>query len=236
MVEDLDTKRQVFKLLDQVCKDRAVLSTSTLSVPIGELAAATRRADKVIATRYFHPVHTARLIEVVRDEGTSAETVATATALAQRLGKVAVVMQAGPGYVANRIFSAIVQQSCYLVEEGAWPQHVDEVLYDFGFPMGPFAAADSIGLDIVWRVRQADSALRSPDERYSPLIDRLCALGRFGHRSGAGWYSYDLDRRMAFPDEQTQQLILERSAETGTVRREVNDREIPRALHVRVDR
>ena len=226
VVEDLDTKRQVMRLLDQVCRPDAVLASCTMSIPIEQLAEATRRPQRVLGARFFHPAQSAKLVEVVRVSDTSDDAVATIIGLARRLGKLAVAMRASPGYVAGRLFSAMLEQACYLVEEGAWPQQVDKVIYDFGFPMGPFAQADSIGLDVSWRVRESGSSLRRTGQRYTPLFDRLCELGRFGHRSGAGWYAYDLEKRIAYPDAETEQLILERSAEIGVARRTLTDREI----------
>ncbi len=226
VVEDLDTKRQVMQLLDKVCRPDAVLASCTMSIPIAELAAATERPQRVVGTRFFHPAQSAKLVEVVREDATSDDAVAAAIGLARRLGKLAVAVRACPGYVAGRLFSAMLEQACYLVEEGAWPHEVDKVLYDFGFPMGPFAQADSIGIDVSWRVRQSGSTLRRTGQRYSPLFDRLCELGRFGQRSGAGWYAYDLEQRIAYPDPETERLILERSAEIGAARRTLSEREI----------
>jgi 3-hydroxyacyl-CoA dehydrogenase len=165
-------------------------------------------------------------MENVRGRKTSAETIATVMRLSKTIGKVGALVGVCDGFVGNRMLYAYTRQANFLLEEGALPQQVDKVIYDFGFPMGPFAMGDLAGLDVGWRIRQRRAKTRDPDERYSPIGDKVCERGRFGQKTGAGWYRYQAGSRTPVPDPEIEKLILEVSAELGFARRDIGDREI----------
>lgn len=236
IVEDLDAKCELFASLDALCKPEAILATNTSSLDVNAIAAATRRPDRVIGAHFFSPANVMKLMENVRADATSAETIASVMRLSKTLGKVGVVVGACDGFVGNRMYHNYTRQAAFLLEEGALPQQVDKVIYDFGFPMGPFAVGDLAGLDISWRIRRRREATRSPDERYSPIADRLCERGRFGQKSGAGWYRYQPASRKPLPDPEVESLILARSEEMGLRRREIAAQEIiERCIYVLIN-
>ena len=229
--EEMPVKKQVFGILDRTCRPGAILATNTSTLDVDEIAAATGRPESVVGTHFFSPANVMRLLEVVRGEKSSPVTVATAMALSRTLGKVGVLVGVCDGFVGNRMLHQYLREAAFLVEEGALPQDVDRVIYDFGFPMGPFAMSDLAGNDIGWRIRKAKMAGRaagtgSGNERYSGTIsDRLCERGRFGQKTGAGWYRYE-DGRTPLPDPEVESLIVETSKALGIGRRPVSDREI----------
>lgn len=224
--EDMDIKKDIFAKLDRVCKPDAILATNTSTLDIDEIAAATNRADRVIGTHFFSPANIMRLLETVRGAETSAQTIATVLALARRLSKVGVLVGNCDGFVGNRMYHHYTRQAQFLLEEGALPQQIDKVIYDVGFAMGPFAVGDVAGLDVSWRIRQRRAATRPTEERYSPIADRLCELGRFGQKTGAGWYRYEDGSRAPIADAVVEETILGVSAELGFERRDINDQEI----------
>ena len=224
--EELDLKKQVFAMLDKVCKAEAILATNTSTLDVDEIAAATARPEKVIGTHFFSPANVMRLMENVRGKKSAPDTISTVMRLSKTIGKVGVLVGVCDGFVGNRMLYAYTRQAGFLLEEGALPQQVDKVIYDFGFPMGPFAMGDLAGLDVGWRIRQHRAKTRDPDERYSPLGDRVCELGRFGQKTGAGWYRYADGGRAPVTDPKIEKLILEVSAELGFTRRNIDDREI----------
>ena len=146
--------------------------------------------------------------------------------LSKTLGKVGVLVGVCDGFVGNRMYHAYTRQANFLLEEGALPAQVDKVIYDFGFPMGPFAVGDLAGLDIGWRIRQHRAKTQTKDERYSPIADRICELGRFGQKTGAGWYRYEAGSRSPIPDPEIERLIVAISEELGIKRRKIDDQEI----------
>ena len=224
--EEMDLKKKVFQTLDRVCKADAILATNTSSLDVNEIAAATGRPEKVIGTHFFSPAHVMRLMENVRGEKTSKETIASVMGLSRRLGKVGVLVGVCDGFVGNRMYHAYTREANFLLEEGALPQQVDKAIYDFGFPMGPFTTGDLAGLDVGWRIRRRRAKTRDPDERYSPIADRICERGRFGQKTGAGWYRYEKGGRTPIPDPEIEKLIVGVSDELGIQRREIGDREI----------
>ena len=224
--EDMDLKKRVFAELDTACKAGAILATNTSTLDVNEIAAATARPEAVIGTHFFSPANVMRLMENVRGEKTAPETIASVMALTKRLGKVGALVGVCDGFVGNRMLYAYTRQAAFLLEEGALPQQVDKVIFDFGFPMGPFAMGDLAGLDVGWRIRQRRAATRDPKERYSALADRICERGRFGQKTGAGWYRYESGSRKPLPDPEIEKLILETSEELGRTRRAIDDREI----------
>ncbi len=169
-----------------------------------------------------------RLLEIVRAERTSPEVLATALRLSKLLGKVGVVVGVCDGFAANRMLHPYLRQAGFLLEEGALPEQVDRVIYEFGLPMGPFAMSDLAGLDVGWCIRKRQAASRPKHLRYSALGDRLCEGGRFGQKTGAGWFRYEPGSRAPLPDPEVEELIVAASAELGIERREISDEEILR--------
>jgi len=224
--EDMALKKEVFGALDAACKPPAILATNTSTLDVNEIASATSRPDKVIGTHFFSPANVMRLMENVRGDRTSPETIATIMTLSKRLGKIGVLVGVCDGFVGNRMLYAYRRQADFLLEEGALPHHVDRVLYDFGLPMGPFAMADLAGLDVGWRIRQGQAATRPKHLRYSTIADRICEMGRFGQKTGAGWYRYEAGSRTPIPDPAIEELIVSISREHGTTRRKIGDQEI----------
>ena len=224
--EDMDLKKQVFATLDQVCQPETVLATNTSSLDVNEIAAATKRPGKVIGTHFFSPANVMRLLENVRGEATSKETIATVMQLSKRIGKVGVLVGVCDGFVGNRMLHAYLQQANFLLEEGALPQQVDGAIYEFGLPMGPLTMGDMAGLDVGWRVRKERAKTRPTNQRTSPIADRICERGRFGQKTGAGFYHYEKGSRTPLPDPEIETLIEEVSAELGIERRAIDDQEI----------
>ena len=165
-------------------------------------------------------------MENVRGEASSPKTIATIMWLSKRIGKIGVLVGVCDGFVGNRMLYAYRRQADFLLEEGATPQQIDKVIFDFGLPMGPFTMADLAGLDVGWRIRQGQAATRPKHLRYSTVADRICELGRFGQKTGAGWYRYEEGNRTPIPDPEIEQLIVSISEEQGLTRREVTDQEI----------
>ena len=236
VVEDMAVKQVVFQELDGVCKPSAILATNTSSLDVNAIAAITSRPDKVIGTHFFSPANVMKLMENVRADMTSDATAAAVMKLSRTLGKVGVLVGVCDGFVGNRMYHNYTRQASFLLEEGAVPGQVDKVLYEYGFPMGPFAVGDLAGLDISWRIRQRRAATRPAKERYCPIADGLCERGRFGQKSGAGWYAYGADGRAPRADPQVEALIRERSQEMGIERREIDAQEIiERCVYVLVN-
>jgi len=224
--EEMDLKKQVFAQLDAACKPGAILATNTSTLDVNEIAAATSRPEAVIGTHFFSPANVMRLMENVRGQKTAPEIIASVMALTKAIGKVGVLVGVCDGFVGNRMLYAYTRQASFLLEEGALPQEVDKVIYDFGFPMGPFAMGDLAGLDVGWRIRKRRAATRDPNERYSALADKICERGRFGQKTGAGWYRYQDGSRAPVPDPEIETLIVETSAERGGTRRAIGAQEI----------
>ncbi len=230
--EEMDVKKQVFRALDRACKPEAIFATNTSTLDVNEIAASTTRPDKVIGTHFFSPANVMRLMENVRGAQSSAPTIATIMALAKMLGKIGVLVGVCDGFVGNRMLYAYRRQADFLLEEGALPSQIDRVIYDFGFPMGPFQMGDLAGLDVGWRIRKRQAATRPAHLRYSPIADRICKLGRFGQKTGAGWYRYETGSRAPIPDPVVEELVRAVSAEFGITRRPIDDDEIiPRCLY-----
>ena len=230
--EELPLKKEVFARLDRVCKPEAILATNTSTLDVDAIAAATSRPEQVIGTHFFSPANVMKLMENVRGARTSPETIATVMKLSKKLGKVGVLVGVCDGFVGNRMLYAYRRQADFLLEEGALPAQIDKVIHDFGLPMGPYRMADLAGLDVSWRVRKAQAPIRPAHLRYSPIADRICELGRYGQKTGAGWYRYEEASRVPIPDPAIHELIAEVSAELGIERRAIDDAEIvPRCLY-----
>ncbi|HYA96941.1 MAG TPA: 3-hydroxyacyl-CoA dehydrogenase NAD-binding domain-containing protein [Methylomirabilota bacterium] len=223
--EGMALKKEVFAQLDRVSRHGAILASNTSTLNIDEIASATSRPQAVIGTHFFSPANIMRLLEVVRGKATAKEVIATAMQLSRRLGKVGVLVGNCRGFVGNRMFHPYRREAQFLVEEGANVEAVDGALYDFGMAMGPLATGDLAGLDVGWRIRKEYRHLERPGERHPIAEDRLCEMGRFGQKTGAGWYKYDEQRR-ALPDPEVAQLVRRWAAEAGIEQRQVAPEEI----------
>jgi 3-hydroxyacyl-CoA dehydrogenase len=223
--EGMELKKQVFAELDRVCKPEAILASNTSTLNIDEIAAATSRPQMVIGHHFFSPANVMRLLEIVRGRATNKEVIATSLELAKRLKKVGVVVGNCRGFVGNRMLEPYLREAQFLVEEGAKVEAVDGALFDFGLAMGPLAMGDLAGLDVGWRIRQEYRHLEKPGVRRPLVADRLCELGRFGQKTGAGWYRYDENRR-AIPDREVEQLIEQMAQASGIKRRAISAEEI----------
>jgi 3-hydroxyacyl-CoA dehydrogenase len=216
--ENMALKKEIAGALDGSLAPGAVLATNTSTLDIDEIAAVTRRAPQVLGLHFFSPANVMRLVEIARGTATSPQTLATAMALAKRLGKVGVVVGNGPGFVGNRMMFPYMYEAQFLVEDGATPQQVDEALTGFGMAMGIFAVDDMAGLDVAWRVRQELNQFSEPGARKPFASEALCEMGRFGQKSGGGWYRYGDDRKPA-ADPEVQALVERLAAEHGITRR-----------------
>jgi 3-hydroxyacyl-CoA dehydrogenase len=223
--ESMEVKRQVFIALDRVMKPGAVLATNTSTLDVNAIAAFTRRPSDVLGLHFFSPANVMRLLEVVRGLETAPEVLATALALGKALRKVAVVSGICDGFIGNRMLEAYTRQAWYLVEEGATPQHVDQTMESFGLAMGPFRVGDLVGHDVSLAIRQRRRAER-PGYLCSTLPDKLCALGRLGQKTGAGWYDYPEGPRRPAPSAAVERLITSHRAEIGVSPRQIDDSEI----------
>jgi len=223
--EEMEVKKSVFTELDRLAKDGAILATNTSTLDVDAIAAITKRPEDVLGLHFFSPANVMTLLEVVRAEKTSKDIIATVLDLSKKLGKTGVVVGVCDGFVGNRMLAPYFRQCDFLVEEGALPQDVDRVIETFGFRMGPFRVYDLAGLDISWAIEKRRAETRPAEERFSPLLGRICDLGRYGQKTGAGWYKYE-DGRTAVPDPLIETMLTERSAEMGINRRDISDEEI----------
>ena len=214
--ENMDIKKQVFGKLDAIAKRGAILASNTSYLNVDEIAASTSRPGSVVGLHFFSPANVMRLLEIVRGAKTDTAVLSTAMAAAKRIGKVAVVAGVCHGFIGNRMLGSRQQQAMALIVEGALPEQVDRVLYDFGFPMGPFQMSDLAGLDIGWSAETSKGA---------SIRDRLCEAGLRGQKNGKGFYDYDAQRNRV-PSPVANDIILAYAAEKGINRREIGDQEI----------
>ena len=224
--EDMALKKEIFTRLDAICRPDAIMATNTSSLDVDEIAAVTSRPEQVVGLHFFSPANVMRLLEIVRGEKTSPEVLASVMAMSGRIGKVGIVVGVCDAFAANRMLYPYAQQAGFLIEEGAFPEQVDRVIYEFGFPMGPFGLGDLAGLDVGWRVRQHREPTRPKDLRYSPIADRLYEMGRYGQKTNRGWFRYEEGSRTPIPDLEVTELIVRTSEELGIERREISDEEI----------
>jgi 3-hydroxyacyl-CoA dehydrogenase len=223
--EGMKLKQEIFSVLNQKCKKDAILASNTSTLSIDEIASATSRPESVLGTHFFSPANVMRLLEIVRGKATSKEVIATCMQLAKKVGKVGVLVGNCRGFVGNRMFHQYGREAVFLVEEGASPEAVDKALYEFGMALGPFATGDLAGLDVGWRIRQEYRHLEKPGLRQPIVGDRVCELGRYGQKTGAGWYKYDENRR-AIPDPEINQLVRQWAIEAGVPQRNISPEEI----------
>jgi 3-hydroxyacyl-CoA dehydrogenase len=223
--EDMKVKKDVIRRLDGVVKKGAILASNTSTLDLNEIARSASRPEAVVGTHFFSPANVMRLLEVVRGAKTSKETLATVMKLARTLGKIGVVSGVCDGFIGNRMLERYFQQAYFLLDEGALPRQVDKALEDWGMAMGPFAMSDMAGNDIGWHVRKRRAA-EHPEFAYSKIPDRLCELGRFGQKTGAGFYRYEAGSRTPVPDPEVEKLIEQYRREAGLKPRSIAAPEI----------
>jgi 3-hydroxyacyl-CoA dehydrogenase len=223
--ESMELKKRIFGEIDKIAKPDCVLATNTSTLDIDQIAAVTARPQMVIGLHFFSPANVMRLVEIVRGAKTSKQVVATALAVAKKLGKVGVVVGNCRGFVGNRMMLPYMREAQFLAEEGATPEQVDRALTDFGMAMGIFAVDDMGGIDLAWRVRQEYKHLEKPGVRVPLVLEKLYQMGRYGQKTGAGWFRYD-ENRKATPDPEVVALIEKTAREAGIARRSISGPEI----------
>jgi 3-hydroxyacyl-CoA dehydrogenase len=223
--EKLSVKQEIFRGLDEQARQGAILASNTSTLDLNQIAAATRRPADVVGLHFFSPANLMRLLEVVRGEFTAPDVLATAMSFAKLIGKVGVMAGVCDGFIGNRMFEEYLRQAGFLLDEGALPAQVDGALQTWGMAMGPFAVMDLAGGDIAWAIRQR-RAVEQPDRPYSKIPDRVCELGRFGQKTGAGYYRYDPTRRGRDHDPDIDALVIAHSRQIGLSRRAISDEEI----------
>ncbi|MEO1674846.1 MAG: 3-hydroxyacyl-CoA dehydrogenase NAD-binding domain-containing protein, partial [Pseudomonadota bacterium] len=235
VVEIMDVKRQVFSALEDIVDTQTILASNTSYLDINAIAAGAQYPDRIIGMHFFSPANIMKLLEVIEPDKASADAIATAFAVGDRLGKVSVLSGVCDGFIGNRILNAYRREAEYLLEEGALPQDVDRAMRDFGMPMGLFQVADLAGLDIGWHNRRREDATRDPNERYVDIADKLYEMGRLGQKTGAGYYLYKDGNRQPQIDPIVDALVIDASARKGITRRTVSDDEIrTKILHAMV--
>ena len=227
--EELGVKEQVFSKLDQVAKKGAILASNTSTLDVDEIAAFTKRPEDVVGMHFFSPANVMKLLEVVRGAKTSKDVLATVMQLAKKIKKTAVVSGVCDGFIGNRMIEQYLRQALFMLEEGALPAQVDRAIEKFGFAMGPFRMSDLAGNDIGWAIRKRRYQ-EKPDLKYSKIADRLCETGRFGQKTGAGWYDYKAGDRTAHSSKIVDEMIVAYSQEQGVERRKISDDEIVERL------
>ena len=224
--EEMALKKKVFAELDKVTRPDAILASNTSTLNVNEIASATSRPAQVIGHHYFSPANVMRVIEVVRGDKSSDAVIATSMALSKRLSKVGILVGNCRGFVGNRMFHCYQREAQFLAEEGATIEQIDGALYEFGMAMGPLAVGDLAGLDVGWRIRKEYKHLEPAGIRQPEVADQLCEQGRYGQKTGAGWYKYDLPNRTPIADPAVQKIIEETAAKAGIKRRTISSEEI----------
>jgi 3-hydroxyacyl-CoA dehydrogenase len=227
--EDMKVKEQVFKTLDEVMKPGAILATNTSTLDVNRIAAFTKRPQDVIGMHFFSPANVMKLLEVVRGEKTAKDVLATVMQLGKKIRKTCVVSGVCDGFIGNRMIEQYSRQAGFLLEEGATPAQVDKAIEKFGFAMGPFRMGDLAGNDVGWYIRKR-RYLEKPNLRYSKTADLLCEMGRFGQKTGAGWYDYVAGKRDAIPSKVVTDMIEQHRKDLGISAREITDEEIVQRL------
>nr|WP_297350300.1 3-hydroxyacyl-CoA dehydrogenase NAD-binding domain-containing protein [uncultured Caldimonas sp.] len=223
--EDIGVKEQVFKTLDEVMKPGAILASNTSTLDVNKIAGFTKRPQDVIGMHFFSPANVMKLLEVVRGEKTAKDVLATVMQLAKKIRKTAVVSGVCDGFIGNRMIEQYSRQAGFLLEEGCTPEQVDRAIERFGFAMGPFRMGDLAGNDVGWYIRKR-RYIEKPHMRYSKTADLLCEMGRFGQKTGAGWYDYKPGKRDAIPSPVVNEMIEKHRAELGVAPRKISDEEI----------
>ena len=224
--EDMELKQEVFRRLDNVAREGAILATNTSTLDVDRIAGVTRRPGDVIGLHFFSPANVMRLLEVVRGDKTGNDVIATVMKLAKRLGKVAVLSGVCYGFIGNRMLDAYAREAERMLLEGATPVQVDKALYDFGMAMGPFAMFDLAGLDVAYKTRVAHRNIRPRDPAYYHVGDLLAEMGRHGQKTGKGYYQYEAGSRKPVPDPEVESLIREEARKLGIEQRSFTDEKI----------
>ena len=227
--ERMDVKQDIFRKLDAVMKPGAILATNTSTLDVNAIADVTKRPQDVIGTHFFSPANVMRLLEVVRGAKTAKDVLATTMKLGKTIKKVAVVSGVCDGFIGNRMIEKYGQQSLFLLDEGCSPQQVDAAAYKWGMAMGPLAMGDMAGLDIGWEIRKRRYVER-PNFIYSKVGDKIAELGRFGQKTGKGWYRYELPNRTPIPDPEVEEIIKKYRTENKIKPRQISDEEIVERL------
>jgi 3-hydroxyacyl-CoA dehydrogenase len=227
--EEMGVKQKVFETLDATMKQGAILASNTSTLDVNKIAAFTKRPQDVVGLHFFSPANVMKLLEVVRGEKTAKDVMATVMAIAKKIKKTAVVSGVCDGFIGNRMIEQYSRQAGFLLDEGATPQQVDKAIEKFGFAMGPFRMGDLAGNDIGWAIRKR-RAVEHPNMLYSRTADKLCELGRFGQKTGAGWYDYKEGKRDAIPSKLVEDMIAEHRKSLGVEPRKISDEEIVQRL------
>ena len=227
--EEIGVKQKVFEALDAVAKPGAILASNTSTLDVDKIASFTKRPQDVVGMHFFSPANVMKLLEVVRGKETSKDVLATVMAIAKKIKKTAVVSGVCDGFIGNRMIERYSQQAGFLLDEGCTPQQVDKAIEKFGFAMGPFRMGDLAGNDIGWAIRKR-RAVEQPDIKYSKTADLLCELGRFGQKTGAGWYDYQAGKRDAIPSQLVIDMVEKHRKDKGIVPRKISDEEIVQRL------
>jgi 3-hydroxyacyl-CoA dehydrogenase len=227
--EEMGVKEKVFKKLDEVMKPGAILASNTSTLDVNQIAAFTKRPQDVIGTHFFSPANVMKLLEVVRGGKTAKDVLATVMSLGKTIKKTAVVSGVCDGFIGNRMIEQYSRQAGFLLEEGCTPAQVDKAIERFGFAMGPFRMGDLAGNDIGWAIRKRRYQ-EKPDLRYSKTADLLCEMGRFGQKTGAGWYDYQPGKRDAIPSAVVDKMIEDYRKDLGITPRKISDDEIVHRL------
>jgi 3-hydroxyacyl-CoA dehydrogenase len=227
--EEMGVKEKVFKQLDEVMKPGAILASNTSTLDMDKIAAFTKRPQDVVGTHFFSPANVMKLLEVVRGKKTGKDVLATVMALGKKIKKTSVVSGVCDGFIGNRMIEQYSRQAGFLIEEGCTPAQVDKAVEKFGFAMGPFRMGDLAGNDIGWAIRKRRNIER-PGMKYSKTADLLCELGRFGQKTGAGWYDYVPGKRDAIPSDIVVKMIEDHRKSVGITPRKISDEEIVQRL------
>ena len=227
--EEMSVKEAVFHKIDALAKPGAILASNTSTLDLNRIAGFTKRPSDVVGLHFFSPANVMKLLEVVRGEATSKDVLATAMHVAETIGKAAVVSGVCDGFIGNRMIEQYFRQALFMLEEGALPEQIDGAIERFGFAMGPFRMSDLAGNDISWAIRKRRYR-ELPSLHYPRVADRLCEAGRFGQKTGAGWYDYEIGRREARVSSAVTEMIVAHSASIGCTRRTIADDEIVERL------
>jgi 3-hydroxyacyl-CoA dehydrogenase len=227
--EEMGVKQKVFEKLDEVMKPGAILASNTSTLDVNKIASFTKRPQDVVGLHFFSPANVMKLLEVVRGAKTGKDVMATVMTVAKKIKKTAVVSGVCDGFIGNRMIEQYSRQAGFLLDEGATPQQVDKAIERFGFAMGPFRMGDLAGNDIGWAIRKRRAQER-PNMLYSRTADKLCELGRFGQKTGAGWYDYQAGKRDAIPSGLVNKMIEDHRKELGITPRKISDEEIVQRL------
>jgi 3-hydroxyacyl-CoA dehydrogenase len=227
--EEIGVKEAVFKKLDEIAKPGAILASNTSTLDVNKIANFTKRPQDVVGMHFFSPANVMKLLEVVRGAATAKDVLATVMAVGKKIKKTAVVSGVCDGFIGNRMIEQYSRQAGFLLDEGCTPAQVDKAIEKFGFAMGPFRMGDLAGNDIGWAIRKR-RAVEHPNMLYSRTADKLCELGRFGQKTGAGWYDYQAGKRDAIPSAVVDKMVADHRASLGITPRKISDEEIVQRL------